>query len=141
MRDVKLGPWLKERLACREGMTWVKENCESGMMSEVYDVLSKATESREIDWFMWLVWRAWDDKTLRLLAVRFVRETPLADGRKVFDLLTDQRSVNALVVVEKFANGLATVEEFAAARAAAQDAAWASQLKMILELGNPFLIS
>jgi hypothetical protein len=46
----------------------------------------------------------------------------LADGRKVFDLLTDERSINALVVAETFALGLASQEELVAAR----DAAWAA---------------
>jgi hypothetical protein len=59
----------------------------------------------------------------RLAACAFVRHTPLADGRFVWDLLTDDRSRNAVVVSEKFAVGEATQEELAAAWDAAWDAA------------------
>jgi len=94
-----------------------------------------------VDWLLWMAEKTGctpDDKTLRLFAVWCVRDTPLADGRKVFDLLTDDRSKNALVVAEKYATGNATDQELAAAwvaagaaaraaaRAAAGDAAWAA---------------
>jgi hypothetical protein len=59
-----------------------------------------------------------------------VRETPLADGRKVWDLLTDERSRKAVEVAERHADGLATYDELAAALdasgAAALAAAWAA---------------
>jgi hypothetical protein len=77
----------------------------------------------------WLLWIADtvdcmpDDKTLRSFAVWCVRETPLKDGRKVFDLLTDDRSKNALVIAEQYAMGNATQQELFAARVAARNAA------------------
>ncbi len=64
-----------------------------------------------------------DKKTLRLLAVRYVRETPIGDGRHVVDLLTDKRSIRALEVAERFARGMATRVELQVAR----DAAWAAR--------------
>ena len=81
------------------------------------------------DWLLWLdnKMNILDDKERRLLAVHFVRTTPLLDGRAVYDLLTDERSRKALVVAERFAKGRATSEELAAVEAAAEDAAWAAE--------------
>ena len=59
----------------------------------------------------------------RLMAVAFVRETPLHDGRNVVDLSTDERSLKALEVIELHALGRATDGELDAARGAAKDAA------------------
>jgi hypothetical protein len=64
------------------------------------------------------------DRKARLFAVWCCREMPLHDGRKVWDLLTDERSRNAVEVAERFARGTATREELASARDAAWDAAW-----------------
>jgi len=68
------------------------------------------------------------DKLLRLFACWCVRNTPLHDGRKVWDLLTNKRSRNAVEVAERYARGKATEEELAAAKALARDpartAAW-----------------
>ena len=66
------------------------------------------------------------DNIKRFAAVRFVRETPIGDGRFVVDLLTHERSVNALDVAMRHAAGLATDDELAAACDAACDAAWAA---------------
>jgi hypothetical protein len=72
------------------------------------------------------------DRIARLFACRCVRETPLTDGRKVWDLLPDGRSRAAVKVAERFAVGDATKKEmeaateaaWAAAREAAREAAW-----------------
>jgi hypothetical protein len=68
----------------------------------------------------------------RLMAVAFVRETPLHDGRNVIDLSTDERSLKALEVAELHALGRATDGELDAARDAARDAAgsaaWAATI-------------
>ena len=58
-----------------------------------------------------------------LMAVAFVRETPLPDGRNVVDISTDERSVKALEVAELHALGRASDGELDAARGAAGDAA------------------
>jgi len=59
----------------------------------------------------------------RLMAVAFVRETTLHDGRNVVDLSTDERSLKALEVAELHALGKATDGELDAARGAARYAA------------------
>jgi len=66
------------------------------------------------------------DATMRMLACRFVRETPMGDGRTVWDLLTDERSRTAVEVAERYARGEATAEELRSAWAAAEAAAWAA---------------
>lgn len=58
----------------------------------------------------------------------------MADGRTVWDLLTDERSRNAVIVAEKYVNGEATEAAGAAARAAAREA----QSTIIMSYGNPF---
>jgi hypothetical protein len=59
---------------------------------------------------------------LRLYACWCVRETPLADGRKVWDLLTDSRSRAAVEIAEQFCAGTATLDQLDAAWAAASAA-------------------
>jgi hypothetical protein len=63
---------------------------------------------------------------LRLFGCWCVRNTKLADGRTVWDLLTDERSRRAVEVAEAHIDGKATSAELAAAWAAAWDAAWAA---------------
>ncbi len=67
-----------------------------------------------------------DGATLRLCACAVVRETPLGDGRTVWDLLTDERSRRAVEVAEQYARGEASHEKLNAARTAAGDAAGAA---------------
>ena len=66
----------------------------------------------------------WNERTARLFACWCVREMPLADDRKVWNLLTDERSRRAVEVAEKYANGEATAKELEAARVAANDVLW-----------------
>jgi hypothetical protein len=74
-----------------------------------------------------------DERILRLFACKCVRETPVGEGRTVWDLLTDERSRNAVDVAERYAIGQATQDELAAAWAAsvaasvAAMAAWAAR--------------
>ena len=125
------------------------------MMSDIWPILKSRQE-----YFLWAVSRegVFSDKDLRLIACRIVRETPLTDGRKVWDLLTDERSRNTVIAAEKFANGESTLAELEAARAAAWAAAreaaaeaawaaagaaawaaaWAAQVEIIMSFGNPF---
>jgi len=105
-----------EHNACKEGRDFAV-NYKS--MADVWDACPR------VDWLRWIQDRAGpkpSNKKLRLFACWCVRETPLADGRKVWDLLTEERSRNAVVVSERFANGRATDKAWAAAR----DAAWAA---------------
>ena len=160
VRNVSIADFCAKHSACRSGVLWAKKNCPTGMMSEAYEKLIDAAngQNEEDGFFWWVASRAFDERQLRLLAVRFVRQTPLADGRRVQDLLTDQRSLDALTAAERFANGEISSEELAAAWAAAwdaaraaardaardaawdaaRDAAWAAQKQMIRDLGNPF---
>ena len=61
-----------------------------------------------------------DEKTLRLVACRCVRETPIGNGRTVWDLLPGGGPSRAAVeTAERFARGEASKEELKAAYAAA----------------------
>ena len=69
-------------------------------------------------WPMWILQKLETpeiSEKLRLFAVWCARNTPLANGGKTGDLLTDPRSVAALEVAERFANGGASEEELSAA--------------------------
>jgi hypothetical protein len=110
---------LREHDACKEAIEWIESN---GITT-----LADAWDKCHIpEWMLWLHANdiiKIDDRTLRLFACRCIRETPIGDGRTVWDLLTDERSRNALEVAEKYANGEVTDEELSAARAAARAAA------------------
>ena len=103
--------WLKENRACKKGIDWCEENCET--MQDVWDSLKR------VDWLVWVATRegVLTDKELRLFACFCARQN--------WHLLTDDRSRNAVEVAERFANGKATKEELKAAYDAAYDAAYA----------------
>jgi hypothetical protein len=106
--------------ACSEGADYAKTQ---PTMHAVWENCPK------VGWLIWIlnaIGAPQDDKALRLFAVWCARNTPLADGRKTGDLLTDPRSLSALEVAERYAHGKATAQELAAAGAAARDAAWAA---------------
>ena len=75
---------------------------------------------------IWVSLGTMPEKDRRLAACRFVRHTPIGDGRTVWDLLPDDRSRKAVEVAERFADGEATERELDAASAAAWDAASAA---------------
>lgn len=114
--------------ACEEG--WVFALTQP-TMAEVWD------NCPQPHWLLWIAEKLGqkpDDRTLRLFAIWCARNTPLSDGRKTGDLLTDPRSLAALEVAERFADGRATNDELDAAwvaawvvqAAAESDAAWAA---------------
>jgi hypothetical protein len=117
---MKTKEFLKQHSACKDGAKWALSIGEE--MADVWDAM---IEQGEHDWLLWTATRpgVFSDSILRKLACRFVRDTPLHDGRKVWDLLTDERSRKAVEVAELYADGKATYEELDAARAAAYDAA------------------
>ena len=80
------------------------------------------------DWMLWLLRKVKHDdpKAYRLFACWCVRNTPLMDGRTVWDLLADDRSKNAVIIAEKHANGEATDEELVSAGKTAWASAWAA---------------
>ena len=104
--------------ACSDGAEFA---AKFSSMAEVWDACPRT------DWLLWILDRLEirDDKKLRLFACWCVRNTKLADGRTVWDLLTDERSRKAVEVAEAFACGEATQEELDAARDAAY-AAWSA---------------
>ena len=117
--------------ACLDAVEWAKD---IGSLKEAWETCQRA------DWMLWGLAKIGykNDKDLRLFACACVRGTPLADGRKVWDLLTDERSREAVNVAERYAEGNATERERAAAgaaawaaagdaRAAAEYAAWAAR--------------
>jgi len=101
---------------------------------DLYDVCSEASEFASMfstlhgawnacDRVDWLVWTheyvvPADRGSLRLYGCWCIRQTPLADGRKVWDLLSTE-SRTAVEVTERFAVGAATSEEHSAAEEAA----------------------
>lgn len=111
--------------ACEEATQWLLANRRKSVET-LWNTCPRG------DWMLWLLHELdyRDDRVWRLMAVAFVRETPLcdangvplADGRKVFDLLTDERSRQALIVAEQYANGEADDRALNAAR----DAAWSA---------------
>ena len=110
--------------ACREAKKWAQAQP---------DLATAWKNCRRSDWMLWLLDAIdyEDSKNYRLIACACVRDTPLADGRKVWDLLNDERSRNAVEVVERFAVGDATEQDRAAAQAAAWAAAWDAQSDII----------
>jgi hypothetical protein len=131
---MKTKDFLKEYGACNDGARWALSIGEE--MDAVWDAM---IERGKHDWLVWTATRpgVFSDSVLRKLACRFIRETPLHDGRKVWDLLTDESSRKAVEVAEAYADGKATSEDmdaayataYAAARAAdaaARDAAYAA---------------
>ena len=99
--------WLKENRACKNGIDWCKENCDT--MEDVWDKLKR------VDWLVWVATRkgVLTGKELRLFACFCARQN--------WNLLTG-KSRNAIEVAEWFANGNATKGELKAAYAAAASA-------------------
>ena len=124
---MKTKDFLKKHDACTGGAKWALSI--SGDMADVWNAM---IEQGKHAWLLWTATRpgVFSDSTLRKLAYRFVRETPLADGRKVWDLLTDERSRRAVEVAERYADGKATAQELAAAR----DAAYAADVAAFVAL-------
>ncbi len=119
---MKTKDFLKKHSACKAGAKWALS-----IGGDMVDVWEAMIEQGEHDWLLWTATKpgVFPDSVLRNLACRFVRETPLSDGRRVWDLLKDERSRRAVEVAELYANGKATDGELQAAYAAA-DAAYAA---------------
>ena len=90
--------------ACSDGAEFA---AKYETMAEVWDACPRS------DWLLWILDKLLirDEKKLRLFACWCIRNTKLADGRTVWDLLTDERSRRAVEVAELFANGKATDAE------------------------------
>jgi len=73
-----------------------------------------------------VLWVGDVSRVLHEFSVWSVRNTPIGNGRTVWDLLTDEHSRNAVVAKERWLRGEITDAQLAAARAAARDAAWSA---------------
>ena len=107
---------------CSDGSAWAKK---TKTLREAWETCPRS------DWMLWALNKIGfvDDRKFRLYACACVRGTPLADGRTLWELLTDERSRTAVEVAERYAERKATEEERAArdaARASAWAAAWAA---------------
>lgn len=135
--DLKCGSNYKRCATGVSSMThwtvhFVERACEEGIAEgRQYDTIAdwwNRTQSSKYQ--LWLLEEIGyhDERTLRLLAVRFVRETRVDQECTVWDLLKDNRSRQAVIVAEKYANGEATIEELGLAGVEAYDAAkaWAA---------------
>ena len=117
---MKTKDFLKAHSACKNGAKWALSI--GGDMADVWDAM---IEQGKHEWLIWTVTRpnVFTDSVLRKLACRLIRETPLHDGRTVWDSLTDERSRRAVEVAERYAVGKATAQELDAAHAAVWAAA------------------
>lgn len=108
---------LKNHNACEEAIKWFEDN-------EIKSIQQAWDKCKYPDWILWVddVFNFFSDKDRRLMACRFVRETPISDGRTVWDLLDDNRSRNAVVVAEKYSIEEATKEDLEVAWNAAWNA-------------------
>ena len=120
---MKTKDFLKQHSACIAGAKWALSISED--MADVWEAM---IEQGKRDWLLWTATSpgVFPDAVLRKLACRFIRETPLSDGRRVWDLLTDERSRNAVEVAEAYADGKATNGELQAAYATAYATAYAA---------------
>jgi hypothetical protein len=110
---------LREQNACEDARDWAKE----------YDTASAAwLACHRPDWMLWgLELMGYRNKRkLIAFAAWCARNTPLADGRKVWDLLTDQRSRDGVEAAERYAAGKPARAAAAWAAAACADAARAA---------------
>ena len=116
---MKTADFLHKYDACEDGAEWALSISDD--MADVWEAMIK---ERQHEWLIWTATRpgVFTDAVLRKLACRFVRETPLADGRTAWDLLADERSRMAIEVAEAYVDGNATADELADARQAADAA-------------------
>ncbi|NLN02939.1 MAG: hypothetical protein GX174_13715 [Lentisphaerae bacterium] len=107
---------LRELKPCAKALEWLAENG----ITELADAWDRCHRG---DWMLWLcdALSLLSDREMRMIACKVVRETPIGDGRKVWDLLTVE-SRHAVSVAEKYADGDATDEQLADASAAVASA-------------------
>lgn len=125
----KLKELLDAHDACEPARNWIADE-------KIVTPSEAWLKCRNPGWLLWAInaMGLRDDRKHRLFTSWCARNTPLADGRTTWDLLTDQRSRAAVEVAERFAVGSATRDELAAAGKAA-NAAW----KAAASLGGPFM--
>ena len=107
---------LKSRGACDEGITFA---------SQYPDMQSAANACTDYEYLLWAVGYLLPERERVKVRCHIVRNTPLTDGRTVWDLLTDPRSRARVELEERWANGEDVSD---AERSAAWDAAWDAAL-------------
>jgi len=113
MNDIEL---LVSLDACTDGVEYVRTAC-GGSLKVAWRVCKQPTQ------MCWLLRNLIADKRKQnLLGCRLIRETPLGNGRKVWDLLTDERSRNFVEIVKRFEKAEATGYELYAAKEGADQA-------------------
>ena len=129
---MKTKDFLRKHEACSSGARWALSISDD--MADVWDAM---LSQEKWEWLIWTLSRpgVFPEAVLLKMACRFVRETPLADGRKVWDLLTDERSRKAVEVTEAYADGKATDDELRAARVSA-DAAYSTASRAAYAAGD-----
>ena len=103
---------LKSRGACDEGITFA---------SQYPDMQSAANACTDYEYLLWAVGYLLPERERVKVRCHIVRNTPITDGRTVWDLLTDPRSRARVELEERWANGEDVSD---AERSAALDAAW-----------------
>jgi hypothetical protein len=94
--------------ACKEGLSWALS-----ISDEMHDVWEAMIAHEKYEWLLWVGTRVYvfPESSLRLMACRFVRETPLANGGTVWNLLDNDRIRKTVIVAERFAKGDASKDE------------------------------
>jgi len=105
--------YIRRRRACAQGMA----------IAEQHETLTEAIRACPLEYKLWALGNLMPQRIRVGIAAHIVRHTPLADGRTVYDLMTDERSRAALDVCDRYAAGAATDDDLTAAWAAARDAA------------------
>ena len=123
---------LREAGACKDRYGHLRRAMGSGFGDTKSIAITAVLELNGLDDALWALRTVPEEQASerdllsRTFACRSVRETPLADGRRVWDLLDDERSRGAVVAAEDFVAGKISAKDLASARAAARAAAWAS---------------
>jgi hypothetical protein len=122
MRNKNLLNFLTKHQACEEGMLWIKE-------ANIQTFEESWAKCQRSDWMLWLLGQLGycNKKQLVLYACWCTRNTLLQDGRKTWDLLTDERSRKAVEIAELFVEEKATKEELEVAAWSAESAAWSAE--------------
>jgi hypothetical protein len=124
MATKTLNPSVASRMSTTEVLRFL-QGCEDGIAyaatrTSCFDAYQNCPR---VDWLIWLLENlvGLDAVKARLFACWCARETPLAGGGKMWDLLTSPLSRRAVEVAERFARGCANDEERVRAW---EDASW-----------------
>ena len=126
---------LRQHNACKDRYTHLRKALGKGYGNKPIAIV-KILELNGLDDAIWALRAVPEEQASardllsRTFACRSVRETPLADGRRVWDLLEDERSRAAVVAAEDFIAGKISAKDMDAARYAA----WAAQKIIFIDV-------